>query len=299
MNTKREGYSQNDSEAILANAKELDVACRSARELSTVFQKNYLLAEKESDFDPYSNYYWRNLIFREALVKLANVIENELRLITTFSVLTSARYVLEMLIWLRLINIEEDRYITWFIAVQIAERIQQTEDDIKQTLREREVYNKIADKQDRELMNLRNKSKRNVSRIQSKYDVSVSESFFVHESSARKGGFRRAFSLTESVIRELNRDLAELRKTRERAITARNQWPTEKWIWQKKAYEVNLNYEYDFIYGYISRLVHCKPASFVTNQKNLEASEIILFQRFLIFAVGKILRVSEGKISSN
>lgn len=65
--------------------------------------------------------------------------------------------------------------------------------------------------------------------------------------------------------------------------------------WSDRAGEAGLTSEYEFLYGYVSRLVHCKPVSFVTNQKNLEHREMIMFIRFILFLISDIIRIARSR----
>jgi hypothetical protein len=91
---------------------------------------------------------------------------------------------------------------------------------------------------------------------------------------------------------ECYRNIQKLTVARERARKDRRYWLIEKWLWNKRAKEASLEAEYDFVYGYISRLVHCKPASFVTDQKNLEYREVIMFVDFILFAVRDLIDIA-------
>ena len=281
-------------EKIAAQQEELQRMRETARKAAGGFQKLYLELEKKDDFDLYSNTkYWKALIHREALIKIANIIEGDLRLVTTFSALTSARYLLEMLIWLRLIQQDEEKYISYFIALKISEQIQHVQAMKEQAERECDTYRKIGAKQDAEIMSLREKNRRNVSRVLDKYSISEFNSFFAYERVAKIKGFSVASKYLETkVIVECNNDLDSLEKERIKAKSKRRSWPNEKWFWNKKAEESGLKTEYDHVYGYISRLVHCKPNSFVINQKNIEYTEMIMFVRFILYVIRNILKIA-------
>jgi hypothetical protein len=111
------------------------------------------------------------------MIKLANIIERDLVAITTFTVLTSARYLMEMLIWFRLIDRNPDEFISYFIALQIAEQLQQAKATLENTKRELETYKDVAARQSKSLSLLKKRTKRNVSRMMSRYTLPTSNNF--------------------------------------------------------------------------------------------------------------------------
>jgi hypothetical protein len=153
--------SPKQAEEIAALQKQLLSLCEAARKAADGFQKTYLEIEKSIDFDLYANTrYWSALVHREALIKVANIIEQDLRFVTTFSALTSARYLMEMLIWLRLIGKSEERFISYFIAMQISEQIQHVRATMGQAERELAIYKQVAVRQNAEIMHLKDKEQK-------------------------------------------------------------------------------------------------------------------------------------------
>jgi hypothetical protein len=86
--------------------------------------------------------------------------------------------------------------------------------------------------------------------------------------------------------------MAELESEKIKAKNKRNEWLNEKWLWNRRAEEAGLKFEFEYIYGYVSRLVHCKPSSFLINQKNIEYSEMVVFFRFIVFTIRNILKLA-------
>jgi hypothetical protein len=201
-----------------------------------------------------------------------------------------------MLIWLRLIAKDREKFITYFIALQFSENIQHLKSTIKQSQAELDVYRPIVARQGKEILKLREKTRRNISRVLAKYsDIELSTSFLSYERTVRKKGFRPVVEALERRLDEHETAIIKLEQACEKAKQARGIWLREKWNWGKRAEEADLKIEYDFVYGYVSRLVHCKPASFHTDQKNLEYDEMILFHSFIIFIVGDILKIVQTK----
>jgi hypothetical protein len=85
-----------ETEEIASLTKQLHEYCKHARQAAERLKEQYLDIEKQENFEMYKDTnYWYLLIHREALIKIVNIIEIDLRFSTTFSVLTSARYLME------------------------------------------------------------------------------------------------------------------------------------------------------------------------------------------------------------
>ena len=53
------------------------------------------------------------------------------------------------------------------------------------------------------------------------------------------------------------------------------------WRWRQMAEKVGMVHEYDYIYSYVSKLLHATPVSITTDQKNLEFREVCMFLRYI------------------
>lgn len=55
----------------------------------------------------------------------------------------------------------------------------------------------------------------------------------------------------------------------------------KKWNWRLQAQTVQMETDYSFVYGYASRLLHAKPSSITTDQKNLTPDEVKVFLKYV------------------
>lgn len=219
-------------EEVTAQAKELQSSCYSARTIADRLKKQYLEIQSKPDFALYvDNEYWQSLICREALIKLANITERDLKFMTTFSVLMSARYLMEMLIWLRLIARDPDQFISYFIALQISEQLQHVKATLENTKRELEIYSKIAKRQSEAFSLLRKRSSRNVSRALYKHALPRIGPFCSYELEARKKGFAPVAAFLETeVVKRCNGEIDVLQEEYQKARKYRKCWLNKKWI---------------------------------------------------------------------
>ena len=66
-----------------------------------------------------------------------------------------------------------------------------------------------------------------------------------------------------------------------------------KWNLKDHARSVGMDQAYDLIYSYTSRLLHAAPFSILTDQKNLEPSEMVLFLDYMYVSMLDVLDLSE------
>ncbi|AEJ02982.1 hypothetical protein Nit79A3_3248 [Nitrosomonas sp. Is79A3] len=68
--------------------------------------------------------------------------------------------------------------------------------------------------------------------------------------------------------------------------------------WSKRAKQVRMDIEYEFIYSYTSRLLHATPVSLSTNQQSLQDEEILIFLKYVYSEFLWVTRHAERNLIS-
>lgn len=68
--------------------------------------------------------------------------------------------------------------------------------------------------------------------------------------------------------------------------------------WSKRAKQVRMDIEYEFIYSYTSRLLHATPVSLSTNQQCLQDEEILIFLKYVYSEFLWVTRHAERNLIS-
>ena len=55
-----------------------------------------------------------------------------------------------------------------------------------------------------------------------------------------------------------------------------------KWNWKLRADDAGLDQEHDFLYSYVSRLLHAKPSSLSSVPNDLTVDEVLIFQAYTV-----------------
>jgi len=90
---------------------------------------------------------WSTIAFREGLVKLDSLLENNLHFIETIGVLALTRYIFEMLVWFRILSHDSEQGIEFYW--QIIEKQIDHINDYEKKLHDEMAYFKELDKRDR------------------------------------------------------------------------------------------------------------------------------------------------------
>ncbi len=235
-----------------------------------------------------------------ALEKCHILTQNNVRFLETFNVLTVTRYVFELLVWLRILEKDSDQAIELFVQVgeQQAEHI---EAYTKKLTDEIALFREF-DKEDKIPQSLVDDLKagkirgdevgQRMREHEAEIDRRARRRFCLYARAARVNGYGfQAHLIEEKAIPRAVQHLADVRAEQAAfestigqaefdRITKTTKGKRARSSWKDRAQSVGMGDQYEFIYGYTSKLLHALPFSFYTRQKNLEALEMEVFLDF-------------------
>ena len=259
----------------------------------------------EGDFYSTTPEYWRLVIFHDALVKVRLLVEQNFRFVETLCLLATTRYIFEITIWLKLISLDL-RYAILYIYKLTESTAEHNRQLLTHTLSEIELLESLASEEDAQLRqttdDLRNAGASELEiqearkRIAAGIDSDAARKFCFYSEDAKVNGY----SLQAYIVRTelIPRQEKLLRDSIESKMEYKKRWATilasleKRWNWKDMAAKVNSLGEYDFIYSYTSRLLHAKPASITTDQKNLELQEVYLFVRYCKAKIAEVIDIT-------
>jgi hypothetical protein len=137
--------------------------------------------------------------------------------------------------------------------------------------------------------------------IETAIDGQARRSFSLYAKQAKTNGFGfQAHLLRTQGISELEDQIltvsAERNDFDERCRPEVLKLAQSRWDWSKRASEVNMQNQYEFLYRYTSRLLHATAGSVFTDQKNLELAEILVFLDYVYVTMLDSLELAETRI---
>jgi hypothetical protein len=259
-----------------------------------------------SSFDRWSAVDWCRKAFRDALMRLRLMAQQNFASIETMGLLASARYVFELSVWLHLLRADSRYGLVYYH--QLGETQTRYYRDYLEHLRREVELLKTFHRKDQESMDalarvtLGAAAEGLASGRMSPSDVTAlitasaeqamcaldgeaSRSFSLFLDGAATNGYglqahlveTQAIPETEQAIRLIEQEMDEFRRRVPREIQSLS---PRRWEWRQMARQVGLATEYDYIYCYASKLLHATPASVSTDQVNLDIPEVYLFVRY-------------------
>ncbi|MFO1118249.1 MAG: hypothetical protein U1E28_21480 [Beijerinckiaceae bacterium] len=249
--------------------------------------------------------YMRFMAFLQASIKLRIMVEQNFSFLHTFSVLATTRYVLELLIWFRLLIKDANTYGYFFYAFTTVDQVNYLESQIREFKREisffRDLDSTEKDQHETVLSSIRGMGGKldpiaineSMDMVSAEIDRAARRNFSIHFEEAKYNGFGFQAALIEAqALPQLERELESQNSVRDSLKDRFPKWP-KKWNWKIEAANAGLSEQFDFIYGYTSRLLHAHPGSFNTDQKNLEVSEMVLFLDFVYVSMLEMIEICE------
>lgn len=262
--------------------------------LSKCFRED-LEKQHDSTFDKNSADDWRVNIYGDALIRLRIILENNFKTIETIGLVAVTRYIFELTLWLKLIK-ENVNYALIYRKRLIDTQMRYYEASLSQLKREvallkafGEEDNQKTDDAIKKLTALSNPTPEEVSSMFSQArdeaDAKAARSFSLYTDQAKTNGYgfqahlveTKAIPQVEHHIHQLQQELDEF----DRDVSALVSGLLQCSKWDKMAEKAKMTDEYEYIYSYTSKLLHCTPASVTTDQKNLEPEEIAIFLRYI------------------
>ena len=263
--------------------------------------------------------YWTTQAYRNALIKLRLIIENNFRYVETLNVLATTRYVFEVLVWLRLLKSDPDFGLVFYWRL-IKDQLEHHKKLREKLEREILFFQSLDDEESKLTKNtvdtlLKDNKKpssddfsKAFSFIEEEIDRRARRYFSAYINQAKINGYGFQAHLIETkVIPNLINNIKKIEADRDAFNQKCPNLALKKcrarWNWKDHSKAVGMDEAYDFIYSYTSRLLHAAPSSILTDQKNLEPDEIILFLDYTYVSILDVIDLFEisipGKMSIN
>ena len=259
--------------------------------------------------------FWVATAYRNALIRLRLILENNFFHLETLNVLATTRYVFETLVWLRLMDREPDYGLVFYGRV-ISGQLQHFEALRKKLDDEIELFEGLGKEESalhdnslKELMeNVQNVSSDHVAAatasIMDEIDRKARRYFSLYAEDAKQNGFGfQARLIGKQAIPQVNAQIREL-EANQKALTTTctasvRKKLKEHWNWKAEARCVDMQAQYEFIYSFTSRLLHATPSSIFTDQKNLEVSEMVMFLDYVYVSMLDVLDLAKRWVGSD
>lgn len=261
--------------------------------LSGPFRKD-IGTDAEMTPDWFSSDYWRRNTYGNALIRLRLFTENNFCVVETIGLLSVARYIFELSVWLRLFE-KDNRYCLVYYKELLETQLRYCKDLLAQLHREVELLKRF-DALDNPIGALASSDAAPtmsaadygimVRNAMNRVDAEASRYFSLYLDDAKTNGYgfqaylveTKAVPPGEAAIAEIERKLLEFAQHVPEDV--RN-LAKPKWNWKNMSEKDGILHEHDYIYSYASKLLHATPASLTTDQKNLEMPEVCLFLRYI------------------
>ena len=256
--------------------------------------------------------YWVAVAYRNALIRMRLILENNFSFLETLGVLATTRYVFETLIWLRQMDRELDYGLVFYGKV-ISNQLQHSR-DYKAKLEEEialfeQLQNEESSLHDESMKQLMNSagavSSEHVSAattiVMNEIDRRARRAFSLYAEDAKHNGFGfQAHLMRKQALPQINAQIevfeADQKAFADTCAPAVRKKLKERWNWKAEARSVGMQAQYEFIYSYTSRLLHATPSSIFTDQKNLEVQEMVMFVDYVYVSMLDVLDLAAKQV---
>ncbi len=284
--------------ANISKLEEIISSIRNAENVNTLrFKKSYLV----------------KAAYRNALIKLRLILEQNFINIETLGLLAVTRYIFEALLWLRLLD-SDPAYGLVFYGQVVDKQIDHLKGNLRKVESEIALFEALWKEEKRLNEDERKKAgviheKESVEELPSSLDnVSATidrkarRSFCLYADDAKKHGYGyQAHLLNTQVLPKIQKQLDMNAAEKEIFLSHCSKDIKKKlkkrWNWFEEAKHVGMQDQYKFLYSYTSRLLHATPASIFTDQKNLEYPEMKIFLDYIYVSLLDVLELSEKQLS--
>ncbi len=248
--------------------------------------------------------YWRFRILKHAIFRVKTFLAETNEYVETLRTLTLSRYLFELVIWLKLIQLEE-KYVLDFAQRYLNELLEGSGNYTTQVEREIELFEALGKQERPETTRFRlrtvkealrkyaNEEQREAwiakklsainheaeGRLKDKFALYGSEVVFHGDFASHAGRLRRV--VLPQAIKEEQGYEESARSFAEAWGDEVKNFASKRWVWKDKAAKAGMEWEFDYIYSYTSRLLHAKPSSVLVSQQSLTAAEFFIFWRFI------------------
>jgi hypothetical protein len=263
--------------------------------------------------------YWKTRILFDAMVKIRLFVENNFHVIETMGVLSLTRYIFEIAVIIRNIDVNQN-FVFLYIQKMKRQEFEHMEEYARHIEAEINFYKSLERAEtsanqkilkdiptgkltSRNTRRFIKKVSQEMTRNREFIDQSLEFQFAIYAQEAAHNGYGfQAFLMERDVVPKIQMNLEEAKSSYEKIKLA---WrgkiqefdhSFQRWRWKEMAERVQMERDYDFIYSYTSRLLHAFPHSLTTNQKNLEDSEVLMFLKYVEGQIRWILAFAQGKL---
>lgn len=296
---------------IEGQISQLVASIKGHNEALDVTAKLFRTPEIVDSFDKWNCDCWRGSVFGDGLVKLRLFSENNFHFVETVGVISVSRYIFELNVWLRLLDLDP-RYGLVYYGQLIDTQLRYWKDYRSQLNREVSLLNQFAEEES-SLLSAKMAELDLISDGQEKQQAAMSvpklvaelidrkaaRQFSIYAEQAKINGYGfQAYMVEQKALPEIEDSIAGLEQEKTTFNTTisediRDLIP-KRWNWRQMADKVSLAEEYDFIYTFSSKLLHATPASITTNQKNLELEEMVVFLKYIDVKIRDLLELAQS-----
>jgi hypothetical protein len=245
--------------------------------------------------------YWRLAAVKDGMIKVRLIVEQNFNYIETFSVLAISRYILELLIWFRLLLSKNPEYAFRYAQQLVTDKRDHAREHLAKLRNEIELFKQLQAKEDGAVGKAADRAARGPEQfriatrmIAQEIDRAARLQFCLYADDAKTRGYGfQAHLLETQGIPQLEQEIQHLQELKDKAISQmpNNVQKYKRWLWKDMAEAAGLQEQFAFVYAYTSRLLHATPTSLTTNQKNLELDEMKMLLNFVFVSC---LEMSEG-----
>jgi len=262
-----------------------------------------------------SNLSWVLAAYLDALIRLRLFVEQNFAYIETLGLLAVTRYLFEVLVWLKLLQ-KDGRYgLVYYRELLSTQRSFYA--SLKDHLtREATLLDELYAHEAKTMHDLLTKAQSiadpqgrsdaiadSTALAMAETDQRAARSFTIYGDAARTNGYGfQAHLVRTKALPRVVKALDELDQAQESSTKDfRDVDATVKgrWNWKQQAEAAGMVNEYNFIYGYTSKLLHATPASLTTDQKNLGADEMRVFLRYIYVRLLDVIEMAENQLAAS
>lgn len=244
-------------------------------------------------FNKWDHKSWCRSVAGDALIRLRLFTEQNFNFIETMGVISVARYIFELSIWLKLFKLDPRYGLVYYH--QLLDTQEHYFRAVRSQLRREVTMLKSFDDKEKEsqgevLENSKGLSSAtllsSLKTVSDAIDTEASRGFSIYAKAAQVNGYSfQAFLVESKAIPQVEQALSDIADERRKfdATVPQNvkDLIPRRFQWRQMAEKVGLIDEYDYIYSFTSKLLHATPASITTDQKNLELAEIRAFLKYI------------------
>lgn len=264
-----------------------------------------------STFDKQNHDSWCLSVTGDCLVRLRLFTEQNFNFIETMGVISVARYIFELSVWLQLFKLDP-RYGLVYYA-QLLETQRRYWKDYRAQLDREMFLLKSFERQEKDALREAMSQISHLSDLEQQrqaaytapnavadfIDKQAARHFSIYAEQAKVNGYGfQAYLVEKKVVPQIDKALAEIDSEKASFDSTVPQQVRDlipdRWQWRQMAQKVGLVDEYDFIYTFGSKLLHATPVSITTDQKNLEMSELAVFLKYIYVKIGDALKLASA-----